>query len=431
MKKFSANDIFYNNILATPKYIISMQSGSLRINDQINQNQEKSSSIQIIEYTGSYIYENSTKFSYSGSYQYSSSISREFIYATSSNNPDYSGYLTFHDYYTKYLTLKKVFTLNNLFKNYIIENEYADLKYYFKTSSIGNYLPEESPVNKKITFSSLLYPKYFLVPSCSINYLEIPSCFYGDYITPGTVKLNMYVSGVLTASAEDLDKTGKLFQTIGPITGSVIGSVFYNDGIIILTGSSNLTTKTAPYIQPLPEYTESTDSFFNQINPINDYLKWIYFGSYISTEGSAPEAKYELIFQGANYIPTLTMMCHAEKNELFWSNNRSFIEAGQGNEIYVGQITSSANVDGDIYYADSGSFLLPSDNSFKENPYVIIKNTISSSFAHYSASYEPQVFISQIGIYDEQKNLIGIGKLANPVRKTKELDYTFKLKLDL
>ena len=62
---------------------------------------------------------------------------------------------------------------------------------------------------------------------------------------------------------------------------------------------------------------------------------------------------------------------------------------------------------------------------------ILIKNTISSSFAHYSASYEPQVFISQIGIYDEQKNLIAIAKLANPVRKTKDLDYTFKLKLDM
>ena len=59
--------------------------------------------------------------------------------------------------------------------------------------------------------------------------------------------------------------------------------------------------------------------------------------------------------------------------------------------------------------------------TFEENKTIIIKNTISSSFSHYSASYDPQVFISQIGIYDEKKNLIAIAKLANPVRKTKEL----------
>ena len=59
MKKFTANDIFYNELLTKPKYVISMQSGSLRINDQINQNQENSSSIQIIDYNCNYAYEGS------------------------------------------------------------------------------------------------------------------------------------------------------------------------------------------------------------------------------------------------------------------------------------------------------------------------------------------------------------------------------------
>jgi len=124
-------------------------------------------------------------------------------------------------------------------------------------------------------------------------------------------------------------------------------------------------------------------------------------------------------------------MCNAEKGELFWSNNRTFIEANQGDEIFYGQSTSSTDLTGGTYYASSGSVLVPSAKKLKENKTVLIKNTISSSFIHYSASYQPQVFISQIGIYDENRNLIAIAKLANPVRKTKELDYTFKLKLDM
>jgi len=36
-----------------------------------------------------------------------------------------------------------------------------------------------------------------------------------------------------------------------------------------------------------------------------------------------------------------------------------------------------------------------------------------------------------VGIYDENKNLIGIAKVATPVRKTVERDFTFKIKLDL
>ena len=45
--------------------------------------------------------------------------------------------------------------------------------------------------------------------------------------------------------------------------------------------------------------------------------------------------------------------------------------------------------------------------------------------------FKKTTYISKIAIYDDQKNIIGIAKLANPVRK-RELDsYTFKLKMDL
>ena len=45
--------------------------------------------------------------------------------------------------------------------------------------------------------------------------------------------------------------------------------------------------------------------------------------------------------------------------------------------------------------------------------------------------FEKQVFISEIGIFDEDKNLIAIAKLANPVLKKDTDDMTFKLKLDI
>ena len=59
------------------------------------------------------------------------------------------------------------------------------------------------------------------------------------------------------------------------------------------------------------------------------------------------------------------------------------------------------------------------------------KNIVSSSFARYSSSFDATTYIRTIGIYDEDKNLIAVAKTANPVKKTAEQDYTFKLKLDL
>ena len=60
-----------------------------------------------------------------------------------------------------------------------------------------------------------------------------------------------------------------------------------------------------------------------------------------------------------------------------------------------------------------------------------IKNIVSSSYHNYSASFKPVTYISKIGIYDKNKNLIAIAAMANPVRKLEERSYTFKLKLDI
>ena len=59
-----------------------------------------------------------------------------------------------------------------------------------------------------------------------------------------------------------------------------------------------------------------------------------------------------------------------------------------------------------------------------------IKNIVKSPYNEHTASFEKQTYISKIGIYDKDKNLIAIAKLANPVKKTEDKDYTFKLKLD-
>jgi len=79
---------------------------------------------------------------------------------------------------------------------------------------------------------------------------------------------------------------------------------------------------------------------------------------------------------------------------------------------------------GSLWPVESGS------TSYIQGKEYPIKNTVSSSYANHTASFKKQTFISKIGIYDKERNLIGIAKLANPVKKTEERDFTFKLKLD-
>ena len=56
---------------------------------------------------------------------------------------------------------------------------------------------------------------------------------------------------------------------------------------------------------------------------------------------------------------------------------------------------------------------------------------MSSSHTDYSASFKRQVVVSRIGIYDENKNLIGITTLSNPILKKEDEDISFKLKIDI
>ena len=105
------------------------------------------------------------------------------------------------------------------------------------------------------------------------------------------------------------------------------------------------------------------------------------------------------------------MFAYAPKNELNWSNNPTYlIQSGDNSK--------------DQYLDVTGS------NVYIENEDVYVKNIVSSSFSTYSASFDAVTYIRSIGVYDEDKNLIAVAKVANPV-KTTEQDYTFKLKLDL
>ena len=104
------------------------------------------------------------------------------------------------------------------------------------------------------------------------------------------------------------------------------------------------------------------------------------------------------------------MLAHAPKGELNYSSNPTYIEYGGAQNIFK---------------PESGRY------KYKESEGIQIKNTVSSSYPDPTGSFEKQTFISRIVIYDKDKNLIGVAKVANPVKKTEDREFTFKLKLDI
>ena len=101
----------------------------------------------------------------------------------------------------------------------------------------------------------------------------------------------------------------------------------------------------------------------------------------------------------------MTLFAHAKENQINFSNNPTFLS---GN---VGAFTAS--------------------NIYHEDAEMDIKNIVTSSYKNHTASFQPVTYISKVAIYDDDKNLIGIASLANPVRKLEDRGYTFKLKLDI
>lgn len=238
----------------------------------------------------------------------------------------------------------------------------------------------------------------------TINLISIPSIFYGTKIDPGTVCLKWYFSGSLIGELQDIKQNGELIQTGPPNSvgsGSVAGVVLYNEGFLLMTGSWDLGDG-APAIGLLSDGS--------LVKP-----KWIYYGAGAndgmdrSVGGTTfTSASFGMTFRGQTDTQVITMFAHAQKGMVNISNNPTYIKQGQNKVL-----------------SSTSSYI------YEENPDRVIANVVSSSFHGHDAEYKRQVYISRIAIYDKNRKLIGLATLANPILKSEEDSYSFKIKLDI
>ena len=264
-----------------------------------------------------------------------------------------------------------------------------------RITALQNTLNYYSKYSRHYNFSSSFGDK----STQPLNLISIPSIFYGNNLEKGTVSLDFYISGTLIGKLEDLKKNGELIQTLpsgSNGSGSVAGVVLYNEGFIILTGSWGLEQGISR----------------NYLNDISNQVtsSWLYYGtgmsgSEIYTNGMIPSSSFSLDFNGTNKTPIMTMFLHAKRGEANNSLNPTF-------------------------YSSNNKSLVTGSTYYIENNKLEPVNVVSSSYDT-EPYLEKITFISSIKLYDENKNVIGIAKLAKPVRKTQDRDLTFKLKLDL
>ena len=311
-----------------------------------------------------------------GSYPLTASISKEYYGTTTARsapaqiNADNNGLLTIDSvgYVTHLRALKNTI------------NYYEYLSPQFQYSSTPDMI------------SAGIHNRNF--DTNELGLVSIPSMFYGNQIKKGTVKLDIYYTGSLVATAEDTRRNGELIETYNAYagsTGSCVGLVLYNEGFLILTGASDLNGQTEVYVTG-----ESAD------NP-----KWVYFAQSISGSVTAPNTTFTMAMSGTTNTQVMTMFATAPKGQLNHSNNPSYLKS-----------VTKRNV-------STGSY------GYIEGEEMRIKNIVSSSYNTPTGSFEKMTYISKVGIYDKNKNLIAVAKPATPIKKSINKDFTFKLKLDI
>ena len=72
-----------------------------------------------------------------------------------------------------------------------------------------------------------------------------------------------------------------------------------------------------------------------------------------------------------------------------------------------------------------------SGSLYLENDRALIKNTVYSPYDNNEEPFGKHTYISKVVIYDEFMNVLGVAKVAKPVKKTEDREFSFKLKLDI
>ncbi len=302
----------------------------------------------------------------------------------------------------------------------ILQGQYpltASITREFITGSRSAFIDDGYPVNKeqrhyvalrnRLDFYALrsLHYKvnspYGNKDEQTINMISIPSIFYGTKIKPGSVSLKWNFTGSMIAELRDLRENGELIQVSGTIPsndGKIAGVIMYDEGVILLTGSWDLST-TALYLQ-------------DAATPVNP--SWLFYGvgandgrTRSTLAANYESASYGLNFKGHIETQVVTMFAHARRGEANYSNNPTFLEHGQDHTEFT------------------------SSHVYEERANIRIKNVVSSSYSDYIAPFKRGVYVSRIAVYDKSKNLMGIATLSNPILKKEGEDYSFKLKLDI
>jgi hypothetical protein len=215
--------------------------------------------------------------------------------------------------------------------------------------------------------TTLSYPKIFPTASDAlIGVISIPGRLFGDYIQPKSFKFTTE-SGSLTDDGE-----GNVWLST-PLTPQsvLVGNIYYPHGLITIIGNGN-------------SYSGSAGTQYGTVFYGTGTYGGVGFGSmedtilnFITTTSATCSFSSSYTIQETQY------KCTIRENEYGFTLNPSVI---------------SSSADGTLYGFITESYFSP--------------------------------YISTIGLYDEQQNLLAIGKLAQPLPSSPTTDTTILINID-
>ena len=222
--------------------------------------------------------------------------------------------------------------------------------------------------------------------------ISVPQKFYGEYIQPGSITVTDDSSDSTFVLKDD--SRGNLYDVAysssyasrvpdSKYSGSLVGNVFYNDGLIVITET----------------------------------------GSYSSVATSNGTDGFTLKFNSSQTIYEREYVCVVDENEFQHTTNKS-LKVGRSGSFTMGSfITSSlrgTRFDGFPY-----NLVGYSTSSINTDGYEIGTELIGEATHSDFATY-----VTEIGLYNDNNELLALGKLAKPIKNEKEMALTFVVRFD-
>ena len=222
--------------------------------------------------------------------------------------------------------------------------------------------------------------------------IAVPQKFYGECIQPTSVRITDN-STDSTFILED-DGYGNIYDVDysssyasktpdANYSGSLVGNVFYNDGIIVITDT----------------------------------------GSYSEVGTKTGADGFTLKFNSTQTIYEREYVCPVTENEYQHTTNKS-LKVGYSSSIAMGPFKPTRYTN-TIYDKFPYTLIGYSTSSYNTNGYDIGTKLIGEATHSDFATY-----VTTIGLYNENKELLAIGKMAKPIKNEKELALTFVVRFD-